>query len=145
MDERTRLMLVDSAALPSVFVKVLQAKELLESGQAKTVGNAAEMVKISRSAFYKYRDFVFPFNRMQGVLAFLAVTLDIRGVLSSILNVLSEKDCNVLTINQGVPLNGVANITVTIQTDKMTCSVDSLIARLGDLPGVRGISVLSQQ
>ena len=55
MGER-RFLLVDSSALPDVFLKVLQAKELLASGSVSNISTAARQAGISRSAFYKYKD-----------------------------------------------------------------------------------------
>ncbi len=145
MSDNGKYILIDSEALPDVFIKTLAVKELLEKDKRITVGEACEKEGMSRSAFYKYRDSVFAFNRMQGVLTLLAVVLDIKGVLSEMLNLLSEENCNILTINQGVPLNSVANITFTIQTEKMNCSVDRLLTRLKSVSGVRSINILSQQ
>lgn len=144
MGER-KLVIADLDVLPPVYHKVLLAKELLESGKAQTINEASEMANVSRSAYYKYKNCVFPLNQMQGVLTLLAVTLDLKGVLSDILSVTSEAGCNILTINQGMPINGVANITLTVQTDKMTISTDRYITALNKVSGVRKISILSQQ
>ena len=144
MKER-KLVIADLEVLPPVYHKVLLAKELLESGKAKTINEAAEMANVSRSAYYKYKNCVFPLNQMQGILTLLAVVLDIKGVLSDILTTVSNAGCNIMTINQGVPINGVANITITVQTDRMKLSTDKLITELGRLHGVRKISILAQQ
>ena len=144
MKER-RLVIADLEVLPPVYHKVLLAKELLESGKAETINEAAEMANVSRSAYYKYKNCVFPLNQMQGILTLLAVVLDIKGVLSDILTTVSNAGCNIMTINQGVPINGVANITITVQTDRMKLSTDKLITELGRLHGVRKISILAQQ
>lgn len=144
MDDR-KLVIADLSVLPPVYHKVLLVKELLESGQAPTINEAAEMANVSRSAYYKYKDCVFPFNQMQGILTLLAVVLDVKGVLSDILAVTSDAGCNILTINQNVPVNGVANITVTVQTDNMIISTEKLISELEGVQGVRKISILAKQ
>ena len=82
---------------------------------------------------------------MQGILTLLAVVLDVKGVLSDILAVTSDAGCNILTINQNVPVNGVANITVTVQTDNMIISTEKLISELEGVQGVRKISILAKQ
>ena len=140
-----KLVIADLSVLPPVYHKVLLAKEFLESGQAPTINEAAEMANVSRSAYYKYKDYVFPFNQMQGILTLLAVVLDEKGVLSDILAVTSDAGCNILTINQNVPVNGVANITVTVQTDNMIISTEKLISELEGVQGVRKISILAKQ
>lgn len=139
------LILADLSILPDVYRRVLEAKKLLESGEARTVHEAAEQAQISRSAYYKYKDSVFPFNQMHGVLTLLAVVLDVKGVLRDMLDILSEAACNILTINQGVPLNGVANITITIQTDAAHFGLDTVIAQLKRAHGVRSVTILAKQ
>lgn len=140
-----KYVIADLSVLPLVYHRVLNVKELLESGKAQTVNEAAEMANVSRSAYYKYKDSVFPFNRMRGILTLLAVVVDMRGVLAEIINASANAGCNVLTINQNVPINGVASITLTLQTDKMEITVDKLITKLTSVHGVRKIEILAKQ
>ena len=126
-------------------IKVLKVKEILESGEAETVNEAADMADVSRSAYYKYKDYVFPFNQMQGILTLLIAVIDIKGVLSDMLAFMSDAGCNILTINQNVPVNGVANITVTVQTENMRLSTDRLITGLQCVRGVRKVNILAKQ
>lgn len=140
-----KFAVVDLSVLPPVYQKVLRAKELLESGQAETASCAADMANISRSAYYKYKDCIFNFDQMQGVLTLLIVALDLKGVLSDILSAFSESGCNILTINQNLPINGVANITITAQTERMKISTDKLITLLNRITGVRNVTLLARQ
>ena len=144
MDER-KLVIADLSVLPPVYHKILKVKELLESGVAETVNEAADMAGVSRSAYYKYKDYVFPFNQMQGILTLLIAVIDIKGVLSDMLLFMSDAGCNILTINQNVPVNGVANITVTVQTENMKLSTDRLISGLQKVRGVRKVNILAKQ
>ena len=120
-------------------------KELLESGQAETVNDAVVIADVSRSAYYKYKDYVFPFNQMQGILTLLIAVIDLKGVLSNVLSVMSDAGCNILTINQNVPINSVANVTVTLQTENMIMSTDRLISALLTVRGVRKVNILAKQ
>ncbi len=143
--EKRKLVIADLSVLPPVYHKVLLAKELLSSGKAETINIAAEMANVSRSAYYKYKDCVFPFNQMRGILTLLADVRDKKGVLSEILSVTSDAGCNILTINQNVPVNGMANITLTLQTENMRISTEELITSMEALDGVRKIAVLAKQ
>lgn len=143
--EQRKLVIADLSVLPPVYHKVLRVKEILESGQAETVNEAALMADVSRSAYYKYKDYVFPFNQMQGILTLLIAVIDLKGVLSDMLALISDAGCNILTINQNVPINGVANITVTVQTEKMRLSTDRLISGLQTVRGVRKVNILAKQ
>ena len=144
MNQR-KLVIADLSVLPPVYQKVITVKELLESGQAETVNDAAQMADVSRSAYYKYKDYVFPFNQMQGILTILLTLIDLKGVLSDVLSVMSDAGCNILTINQNVPVNGVASVTVTLQTENMRLSTDRLITLLQSVRGVRKVNILAKQ
>ena len=143
--EQRKLVIADLSVLPPVYHKVLKVKEILESGMAETVNEAADMADVSRSAYYKYKDYVFPFNQMQGILTLLIAVIDKKGVLSDMLSFMSDAGCNILTINQNVPINGVANITVTVQTEQMRLSTDKLISGLQRVRGVRKVNILAKQ
>ncbi len=144
MEDR-EIILVDAKVLPEVFIKVLTSKRLIESGEVKTVNEAVEKTGISRSAYYKYKDHVFDFNQMQGVLTLMAVVVDLKGILSEILKIISSVNCSVLTINQSVPTDGIANIHLTVKTDIMKVSVDRLITEITKVAGVRSVKILAKQ
>lgn len=139
------LMLIDSKVLPEVFSKVLKAKKLIADGECKDVSEAVKKAGISRSAFYKYRDYVFPFNQMQGIITLFFIVSDVTGVLSSILSVLADAKTNVLTINQNIPVNSVADVTVSIQNDFSAIDLQELVDRLSALSGVKDVRVLARQ
>ena len=145
MEDEKELILADAKVLPDIFLKVLTAKRLIESGEVKTVNEAVEKTNISRSAYYKYKDHVFDFNQMQGVLTIMAVVVDMKGILSEILRIISSVNCSVLTINQSVPTDGVASVHITIKTDLMMVSVDKLITQLNKISGVRSVKILAKQ
>ena len=130
--------IVEAAALPEVFRKVAEAKRLLETGEASTVNQAARRVGISRSAFYKYKDAVHPFNDMLHgrIVTFQAMLKDEPGILSGVLNIFAGTGMNVLTINQNIPVNGCAVVTVTAETSALQSSLAELLARAGEAPGV---------
>lgn len=138
MLEKPKYFLVEAEALPEVFRSVAEAKRLLQTGEAATVGDAAKMTGISRSAYYKYRDSVLPFeNLMAGrILTFQFMLKDHAGVLSGILTILAECGANILTINQTIPSGGCAMVTISAATSSLTCSVESMIAKVDALGGV---------
>ena len=130
--------LVCEAALPEVFLKVLKAKELLETGEVATIAKAADMVGISRSAFYKYKEMIRPFLNMGGerVIIFDLSLKNRPGVLSSVLSSFARWDANILTINQSVPKNGRALVSVTAEISGMRGSPEELLAHLEGLDGI---------
>lgn len=124
--------------LPEVFVKVTQVQELLETGEVKTVADAVERIGISRSAYYKYKDSVRPFRDMKqgGIVTFNALLRDKKGILSSLLAIFADTGANILTINQSIPTNGAALVTISATTENMPVGVDELIAKARGQDGV---------
>lgn len=134
-------VLVNAEILPQVYRKVLFAKQLLAGGKAVSASAAAKMAGISRSAYYKYRDKVFEYNpdNSEEMATLSLVLMDTKGVLSAVTNEIYLVGANVLSINQDVPQNGVANVSLTVRIAEMTVSVDSLTEKLKSLSGVKSV------
>ena len=142
---KNKYYLVDAEALPEVFVKVTEAKELLETGVALTVAEAVERVDLSRSAFYKYKDSIRPFRDMKRdtIVTFSAILYDKPGVLASLLAIFTESGANILTINQAIPTDGAALVTISITTENMTADTDGLMETLRSAPGVITVEIMA--
>ena len=145
MSQPAKYFIVEAQALPEVIRKVAQAKQLLEMGEEATVNSAAKAVGISRSAFYKYKDAVRPFNDMlHGRIVTIQVMLrDEPGVLSGVLNLFADTGINVLTINQNIPVGGRAVVTVTAETSGLQQPLEQLLADGGKIPGVLKCEILA--
>ena len=136
--EKKKYFIVSADALPEVFVKVAEAKRMLQVGEAATVGQAAAMVGISRSAFYKYRDSIAPFqNLMAGrIITFQMMLKDKAGVLSEILAIFANCGANILTINQSIPTGGRAMVTISAETSNLSCNIEALTQQIAERKGV---------
>lgn len=147
MNGESNFYIVDKKVLPEVFVKVIEAKKLIESGKAKSVLDAVNMVGISRSAFYKYRDSVSELNKnSRGRTVTLAANLDdTPGLLSNMLNAIADEDANILTINQTIPINGIANVTVTVETGMMKNEFPMLMEKLQKISGVQTLKIIARE
>ncbi len=145
MKNSPKYYIVEASALPEVFLKVAEAKRLLAIGQAATVNEATKMTDISRSAFYKYRDAVQPFQRghVSRVITFQFVLQDAPGVLSAILTTYAQEQANILTINSITPSNGCALVTISAETTDMAVSLEELLHVLSATPGVIKAEVLA--
>ena len=145
MDKMPKYFIVEARALPEVFRKVAEAKWLLETGEVATVGEATKATDISRSAFYKYRDSIAPFeNLMAGrILTFQLILRDVSGLLSAILSVFAQYGANILTINQTIPSNGTASVTVSAETNGVSEGVEALLRALAAMQGVLKAEILA--
>ncbi len=145
MSQETKYYIVEASALPEVFLKVAEAKRLLSTGEAPTVNEATRLTGISRSAFYKYRDAVLPFqNMMTGrIITFQFMLHDQPGLLSSILAIMANYNSNILTINSIIPTNGCALVTISTETRELTVTLEELLRELSQIPGVIKAEILA--
>ena len=145
MDKMPKYYIVEAAALPEVFLKVAEAKQMLDSGEAATVGEATKATGISRSAFYKYRDAMMPFqNLMAGhIITFQLMLKDRTGVLSGILSIFAYNGANILTINQSIPTSGVAPVTITAATENMQTTMEAFMAALKAADGIIRVHLMA--
>ncbi|MBU9720706.1 MULTISPECIES: ACT domain-containing protein [Bacillaceae] len=136
--------LVREDMLPEAMLKTVEAKELLESGKVDKINVAVQQVNLSRSAFYKYKDGIFPFHTMvKEKIITLSVFLEDRsGTLSKLLSLIAQTGANVLTINQTIPLQGKATITLSIETAAMTSDVSVLLNKIEQLDPVLKVELI---
>jgi len=141
----TKYYLVAAKVLPEVILKVAEANRMLRAGEARTAQEAAKTVGISRSAFYKYRDAVQPFTDLhtEHIVTFYALLKDTPGVLSNVLSIFAASGANILTINQSIPTNGCAAVTISAETSPMTETLEQLIADASSLGGVVHFEILA--
>jgi len=146
MKQESVFFLVDSFILPDVFAKVIEVKKILSFGKIRTVNDAVKEVGISRSAYYKYKDYVFPFYETSRgkVLTLFFVVEDFSGILSSIIDKIASANANILTINQNIPINGLADVTVSIETFAMKDDMQALMVDIGKVEGVRRCEILAR-
>ncbi len=145
MAKEPKYYIVEASALPEVFLKVAEAKRLMSTGQASTVNEATRMTDISRSAFYKYRDAVIPFqNMMTGrIITFQLLLHDEQGLLSRVLEQFAQTHANIITINSIVPTNGCAVVTISAETMELTVQLEELLRILRQTPGVIKAEILA--
>lgn len=143
-EQNEKFYLVREDVLPEAMKKTLDAKELIERKKADSVWDAVKQVDLSRSAFYKYRDTVFPFHTVvkERIITLFFHLEDRSGTLSELLRVVAEAGGNVLTIHQTIPLQGRANVTLSLNVTGMRVGLDELLQRLKQLEFVDTVEVL---
>jgi chorismate mutase len=139
-----KFYLVREDVLPEAMKKTIEAKELIDRGKVESVWEAVQHVDLSRSAFYKYRDTVFPFHTVvkERLITLFFYLEDRSGTLSHLLTTVASTGCNVLTIHQTIPLQGRANVTLSINIENMEVDIDELLTTLRQLEFVEKVEVL---
>lgn len=141
-----RYYLVREDILPEAVLKTMQAKELLAQGGAKTIHEAVDKVGLSRSAFYKYKDGIFPLSKLERE-RIVTISMDLEhrsGILSKVLALIAELGGNVLTIHQTIPLQGMANVVISVDTSFMGELFSRLLDTLRVQEGVKRASIVGQ-
>ncbi|KIL53353.1 hypothetical protein KP77_03290 [Jeotgalibacillus alimentarius] len=143
-DLNEKFYLVREDVLPEAMQKTLDAKQLLERGHAGSVWEAVRSVDLSRSAFYKYRDTVFPFHTVvkEKIITLFFHLEDRSGTLSQLLGLVASCGGNILTIHQTIPLQGRANVTLSLNVTDMNVPLDEMLNRFKKLEFVEKVEVL---
>lgn len=142
---QSNYLIVDRRILPDYYEKVVQARDMLREGRVKEVSEAVKLVGISRSTYYKYKDYIFaPSNETACKMAVFAFMLSHQqGVLSEVLNKFSELGANILTITQSLPIHGNANVVISVDMTNMTMAPDGIMDQLMSLRGVRSSKLIA--
>ena len=147
MAEVNQYYVVRNKAVPDVLLKVVEAKRLLASERACSVQEATDRAGISRSSFYKYKDDIFPFhdNARGRTITFVMQMDDVPGLLSAVLKIIAEYNGNILTINQTIPINGVASLTLSIDVLPITGDTSSMLEGIEQLEGIHYLKILGRE
>ena len=145
MDDR--YYIVDKNVLPAIFEKVVAAKKLLQSGKCKTVNEATNKIGISRAVYYKYKDHISIFveKNAQNIITLNMLLLDEVGVLSKILQQLSGVGASILTINQNIPIDDIAPISISLTTESLSVELEEMIEFLRKIDGVLRVNVVAKE
>ena len=144
--KKDKFYLVNEVILPEAIKKTIKVKSILQLGEAKTINEAVEKMDLSRSAYYKYKDSVFPFYELsQGkIVSINALISNESGMLSNILRIIADYNGSVLTINQNLPLQGVAHVNISFETKELTLPVEDVLHEVRQLEGVIKVELIGQ-
>ena len=140
-----KYFIVDSSILPDVLDKVVEARNLLQSGEVKQISEAVKQVGISRGTYYKYKDFVFlPNNGVSARKAVISLMLHHKtGILSKVLDTMSIVNANIITINQNIPIHETASVVISFDMSHMEISIEEMMDRLSAFDGVSNIRLVA--
>lgn len=140
---KVNYLLVDMSVLPEVYVKVIEAKGYLQSGEAANASQAAKMAGISRSAYYKYKDKIFEYSEQgDDVTTINAKLQDNAGVLGSVMNELYLAGANILAVNQSIPVNNIADVSITVSFAQSGHMTDEVLEKIKSVGGVKSVELV---
>ena len=147
MEEKEKYFLVRQKAVPEVLLKVVEAKKLLESEKVLTIQEATDVVGISRSSFYKYKDDILPFydNTKGKTVTFVLQMDDEQGLLSDLLHIVAVYRANILTIHQSIPVSNVATLTLSVEVRPDTGDISGMVGEMERETGVHYVKIIARE
>ena len=147
MNDKAEYYIVRRRAVPEVLRGVVRANQLLTSGKARTVNEAAEIAGISRSSYYKFKDDIEEFHdNTAGMNVTLSCEIDDEpGILAGLLGVISRCNANILTIHQSIPISGVADLSISLQIRDNTRDISDMISEISEFKGVRRVRIMGRE
>jgi len=147
MTEMSEYYVLKKRAVPEVLLNVVEAKRLLETHRVATIQEAVELVGISRSSFYKYKDDISEFHdNSQGTTITINAQVDDEpGILSYLLKIIAEHGANILTIHQSIPINGTAALSISIQILETTMDVSEMLELMEETKGVHSVKIIAKE
>lgn len=144
MSDRNEFYIVAADILPDALRKTAQIKELLSKNSNLTINEAADKIGLSRSAFYKYRESIFPYNKMhkERIVTLIVTSADEINVLSECFRIITEMSCRILNVNRGLPIQDIAKATLVIDTENMKQEIETLLEKLYEIVQVQEIEIL---
>ena len=136
-------LIVHKSILPDNFIAVIEARNMIQNNNM-SVSEACKKVGISRCTFYKYKDFVFIPKNDFGKHAIIAMKLlNEKGVLSNVINFISSNGCNIITINQEMPISNAAFVTISLDVIELSMPIDEFLKTIEDLDGVKTVELIA--
>lgn len=140
---KNEYLLVHKSILPDYYESIIKCRELVE-GKNLSTSEACKICNISRSTYYKYKDFIFEVDENKGDKVILSCRLlDKQGVLSNVLGTLSRYNCNIITINQNAPINNIAQTILTVDIKEINNDMSNVIKEINNLEGVKLVELLA--
>lgn len=138
-------LIVNKEILPDYYEKVVEARNMINEGRVKGISEAVKQVGISRSTYYKYKDYIFaPGENTSGRKAVISLMLNHeKGVLSEVLNQLSNMNANILTITQSLPINRKASVVLSLDISDIIATIEEILSALAGIHGVSNAKLVS--
>ena len=144
--DNRKFYLIREDVLPESVIKTLKVKDALKNNSNLSIYDAVKQFNLSRSAFYKYRETIFPVDEKildQREFTLILYVNDIVGMLAQVLNAISQLQLSVLTIHQSIPIEDKATITLSLNARNSNLSIDEVIESLREINHVTKVDLIS--
>ncbi|UOB19819.1 ACT domain-containing protein [Macrococcus armenti] len=144
MTTQKKFYLIREDVLPESVQKTLRIKDALDKNPKLSIFDAVKQFDLSRSAYYKYKDTIFPVDdttREKNITIMMQVD-DKVGLLSKILSFIALHNGSVLTIHQTIPIKEKTTITISLNATAMNMTINEFIDAIAAIDYVNDVKLL---
>jgi chorismate mutase len=136
-------LIIDKSILPEHFGMIIEIKELINNGYK--ISDACKKVGLSRSTFYKYKDYVFLTNGLNSKKANILVKMKEKGSLIELLTLLEELNIKVLNIHKETLVNGIQEVFLTLSTNNIIMDYNDVIKDVRRIKDIKEVLLLGSE
>ena len=136
-------LIIDKSILPEHFGMIIEIKELINNGYK--ISDACKKVGLSRSTFYKYKDYVFLTNGLNSKKANILVKMKEKGSLIELLTFLEEVNIKVLNIHKETLVNGIQEVFLTLSTNNIIMDYNDVIKDVRRIKDIKEVLLLGSE
>lgn len=136
-------LIIDKSILPEHFGMIIEIKELINNGYK--ISDACKKVGLSRSTFYKYKDYVFLTNGLNSKKANILVKMKENGSLIELLTLLEELNIKVLNIHKETLVNGIQEVFLTLSTNNIIMDYNDVIKDIRRIKDIKEVLLLGSE
>ncbi len=143
-EDKREYFIVDRRILPTSIQNVIKVNDLIQQEKISKY-EAIKKVGLSRSTYYKYKDYIKPFfeSGKEKVFSIHLALVDEPGILARILDVIATHDMNILTIIQNIAIDGIGRATISIQTtENMLRKIEGMLELISEIDGVKELRII---
>lgn len=143
-EEKREYFIVDRRILPTSIQNVIKVNDLIQQEKISKY-EAIKRVGLSRSTYYKYKDYIKPFfeSGKEKVFSIHLALVDEPGILARILDVIASHDMNILTIIQNIAIDGIGRATISVQTtENILRKIEGMLEIISEIEGVKELRII---
>ena len=143
-EEKRECFIVDRRILPTSIQNVIKVNDLIQQEKISKY-EAIKRVGLSRSTYYKYKDYIKPFfeSGKEKVFSIHLALVDEPGILARILDVIASHDMNILTIIQNIAIDGIGRATISVQTtENILRKIEGMLEIISEIEGVKELRII---
>lgn len=138
----SQFYLVDLQILPEAIKKAIKVKELLKDGTCGSINEAVQKVKMSRSAYYKYKDHVVPAfdsEKDRVVVLFIVMSNDF-AVFNKVIRRIGKDKNQILSLHRATISGKIVSVMINIKTEESLVTLQYMKDAIQAMKGIQSVN-----